>query len=452
MPGKMKTKNEYFTAFLVRNFAVWFSALVSRPARLFLWLLFILGLLISARATAPYGAQLDRRFAEPAGSTNESKAAYATLSDPKRAALERALKAEQEKQSRGTRESEPENPVNRTILLSLAAASLTFFLALLIFAKRLHDLRTANPEQERQAAQEALRKKLIAEEPTLVAFFNDLRHGLEISAEEPGGKADNTQTISLDDICELAPSRIAAFRAQLAKITRIQETVARKELLREFFWQVDAFRRFFAVPELRPAWLMLSGLAGLLKQLSESKTEFDTSILRTTASALNLLEELCSPGVDSQLANRTPVQLLGVDDDAVCLAALSRALTKAFDAPDTAREGETALALAKEKKYDAIFLDIEMPGMDGFELCSKILQTPLNQTTPIIFVTSHGDFESRAKSTRAGALSLIAKPYLSFEITVKALTLTLRGRIQANKASQNPTVPEKVECESTVPA
>jgi len=73
-----------------------------------------------------------------------------------------------------------------------------------------------------------------------------------------------------------------------------------------------------------------------------------------------------------------------------------------------------------------------MPGMDGFELCSKIHQTALNQNTPVLFVTRHTDYESRVRSTTiTGGDDLIGKPFLIFEITVKALTLLLRGRLKS---------------------
>jgi CheY-like chemotaxis protein len=104
-------------------------------------------------------------------------------------------------------------------------------------------------------------------------------------------------------------------------------------------------------------------------------------------------------------------------------------LKKIFREPDLAESGEPALALAKNA-YDAIFLDIEMPGMDGFELCEKIRKTPLNQNTPIVFVTSHDNFESRAKLVTKGAQDLIGKPYLPTEITLKALQLSLCGRLK----------------------
>jgi CheY-like chemotaxis protein len=75
-----------------------------------------------------------------------------------------------------------------------------------------------------------------------------------------------------------------------------------------------------------------------------------------------------------------------------------------------------------------VFLDIEMPGMDGFEVCTRIHELESNRTTPVVFVTSHQDFQSRAKSAVVGANELMGKPFQAFEIALKALTLVVRTR------------------------
>jgi CheY-like chemotaxis protein len=108
---------------------------------------------------------------------------------------------------------------------------------------------------------------------------------------------------------------------------------------------------------------------------------------------------------------------------------VSFALKKALNKPDLAENGEAAMALVSHIRYDAIFLDVQMPGMDGFETCTKIRGTELNRATPVVFVTSQSDFDARAKSTLSGGMDLIGKPFLTFEITVKALTLAFRGRL-----------------------
>ena len=80
----------------------------------------------------------------------------------------------------------------------------------------------------------------------------------------------------------------------------------------------------------------------------------------------------------------------------------------------------------RENPFDLIFLDAEMPGLNGFELCGELRKLPTNKATPVIFVTSLTKFEVRAQSSLAGGNDLIAKPFLMMELAVKALTYLLK--------------------------
>src|SRR5207302_9145185 len=81
-----------------------------------------------------------------------------------------------------------------------------------------------------------------------------------------------------------------------------------------------------------------------------------------------------------------------------------------------------AQRLLEREHFDLIFLDVEMPGQTGLELCVKIRGMEPNRTTPIVFVTSHSDFGSRAQSTLSGGNDFIAKPFLLVDLAVKALS------------------------------
>jgi CheY-like chemotaxis protein len=135
------------------------------------------------------------------------------------------------------------------------------------------------------------------------------------------------------------------------------------------------------------------------------------------------------------------VRVLAVDDDVISRQAVSTALKKVFGAPDLAADGAAGLSLASVHAYDVIFLDVEMPGMDGFELCSKIQETVQNQKTPVVFVTSHTDFDSRAKSALSGGQDFLGKPFLAFELALKALTLVVSNRLGDKKAEGVPATP-----------
>jgi CheY-like chemotaxis protein len=162
----------------------------------------------------------------------------------------------------------------------------------------------------------------------------------------------------------------------------------------------------------------------------------NASTLRTVGGALDLLEQMCAPGKKLDWLTRQPLKFLVVDDEMISRHAMSLALKKAFGEPDLAVNGEEALVKAGGQGYDVIFLDVQMPGMDGFELCTKIREGENNCKTPIIFVTAQSDYEARSKSTLSGGNDLLGKPFLIFEITVKALTLAFQGRLERQKTAQ----------------
>jgi len=178
---------------------------------------------------------------------------------------------------------------------------------------------------------------------------------------------------------------------------------------------------------------LADALEALLKELYEKPKSINASTLRTVASAIDflptLLEQGRLPGADVAVHPRPDI--LVVDDEAISRRAISYALEKA-KLPCTSLESpEVAVDLLAQRKWDLIFLDVDMPGMNGFELCTKLRSFQRNKTTPVVFVTSLTDFESRANSTMSGGNDLIAKPFLFMELAVKALVYLMRGRLAA---------------------
>lgn len=80
-----------------------------------------------------------------------------------------------------------------------------------------------------------------------------------------------------------------------------------------------------------------------------------------------------------------------------------------------------AMLLLKDFTPDIIYMDINMPGVDGFEVTSYLRRFPRMQDVPIVFVTSDDQPETAGKVRKTGALLIIVKP-----ATVDALELSLR--------------------------
>ena len=101
-----------------------------------------------------------------------------------------------------------------------------------------------------------------------------------------------------------------------------------------------------------------------------------------------------------------------------------------------------ALALLESQAFDLIFLDVNMPVLSGFEVCEKLRKLPRCKDTPVIFVTLHGDFQSRAQGVLSGSNGFIAKPISPLELIVKALVFLQRS--QGKEASREKPAPGKL--------
>ena len=75
-----------------------------------------------------------------------------------------------------------------------------------------------------------------------------------------------------------------------------------------------------------------------------------------------------------------------------------------------ATSGEAALRLCHERLPDLVLLDVEMPGMDGFEVLRQLKADPLTRELPVIFVTGHSSDDVESRCLEAGGVDYISKP------------------------------------------
>jgi len=116
--------------------------------------------------------------------------------------------------------------------------------------------------------------------------------------------------------------------------------------------------------------------------------------------------------------------ILIVDDDAknIKLVASFLSVVKNYNL-SYATNGSKALELLKDKPYDLILLDINMPVMDGFELCKRIKEDPYTKNIPVIFLTAMLDDKSMETGFRLGAADYITKPIKKLELVSRVKTI-----------------------------
>lgn len=118
-------------------------------------------------------------------------------------------------------------------------------------------------------------------------------------------------------------------------------------------------------------------------------------------------------------------RILVVDDEPPLRQALARALAlEKYDielAPDAAR----ALELLSARSYDAIVLDVLMPGMSGLELCRRLRQS--GDRTPVLMLTARDAIDDRVAGLDAGADDYLAKPFALRELMARVRALLRRA-------------------------
>jgi two-component system copper resistance phosphate regulon response regulator CusR len=118
------------------------------------------------------------------------------------------------------------------------------------------------------------------------------------------------------------------------------------------------------------------------------------------------------------------VRILVVEDEPKAGDYLQHGLTESGYVVDLARNGVDGLHLAMEMPYDAIVLDVMMPGMDGWQVLQKLREV---DDTPVLFLTARGELEDRLKGLNLGADDYLVKPFSFAELVARLRTLLRRG-------------------------
>jgi two-component system, OmpR family, response regulator len=126
------------------------------------------------------------------------------------------------------------------------------------------------------------------------------------------------------------------------------------------------------------------------------------------------------------------VRILIVEDEVKLAALLRRGLVEEAHAADVAPTGEDALWMAQATAYDAIVLDLMLPGIDGLEVCRRLRAEGV--WSPVLMLTARDALEDRIGGLDAGADDYVTKPFAFAELLARLRAVARRG------APERPTV------------
>jgi two-component system OmpR family response regulator len=121
------------------------------------------------------------------------------------------------------------------------------------------------------------------------------------------------------------------------------------------------------------------------------------------------------------------MRVLVVEDDPKLAALLGRGLREEGLAVDVAERGEDALWMAGSTEYDAVVLDVMLPGIDGFEACARLRADGV--ASPVLMLTARDGVEDRIAGLDGGADDYLVKPFAFGELLARLRALVRRGPV-----------------------
>ena len=138
-------------------------------------------------------------------------------------------------------------------------------------------------------------------------------------------------------------------------------------------------------------------------------------------------------------------RVLVVDDEKLIVKGIRYSLEQDDMAVDVAYDGEEALNLARENKYDMILLDVMLPKFNGFEVCQQIREY---SDVPIIMLTAKGDDMDKILGLEYGADDYITKPFNILEVKARMKAIMRRTGKRDEKCHVVVRGDMEVDCES----
>jgi CheY-like chemotaxis protein len=149
---------------------------------------------------------------------------------------------------------------------------------------------------------------------------------------------------------------------------------------------------------------LLALLDRIAKKLGESTQLWGKPVLQQAAPA----------------PQETALRALVVDDSPTVTKQIELELRNSGILSDIAETGERALELLAQHRYDMVFLDVILPGADGYQVCREIRKSPRTRQTPVIMLTSKSSPFDKVRGSLVGCSAYLTKPvdYTAFRETV----------------------------------
>jgi DNA-binding response OmpR family regulator len=223
-----------------------------------------------------------------------------------------------------------------------------------------------------------------------------------------------------------APGTLAALRQSLHTVMRDPQL---PDALRDLLQRTHCFAGQMSLLGQNAITHVTSALEILVYGLQQVPERVDALVLRTLGQAVDFLAQLLDRGAHAQEPNLEAAHIMVIEDEESARELIITAMSLVGLRADGLDAPAAGLAVLSTQRSDLIFLDVNLPEMNGFELCTKVRALPLHEKTPIVFLTGMTSFQNRVQSSLSGGNDFVGKPFNMAELGVKALIWVLKGQL-----------------------
>jgi DNA-binding response OmpR family regulator len=233
---------------------------------------------------------------------------------------------------------------------------------------------------------------------------------------------------------EQVPTIVKNLQDQCRDFLAAEDPAAQSQRLEGFERKVGFLAHMTGMAGCHRIAQLASAFEALLFELRERPSAINESSRHTITATSGLLVDFLNRTTQPDEQCLSPLKVLVVDDDAVSNRALVFALGRVGMHASSLTDPLKALENLRQNSYDAVLLDLNLPGMDGIALREQMRQMSRHEQTPAILITSYKEFAERARSILGSNDDLIAKPVMPIELAVKVTSHVLKRRSPASAA------------------
>jgi pSer/pThr/pTyr-binding forkhead associated (FHA) protein/CheY-like chemotaxis protein len=285
--------------------------------------------------------------------------------------------------------------------------------------------RDQEDSQKEPAAVSAASADLMIRDQTIIKLPKPVTRGR--------GRNENSTTVKIEvnpallsQIIEQAPEALNGMRRCLHAFIKNQ---SENTLLIDLHKDLHQLSEQTSKANLKAAHTMTFAIEGLIDDLMRMPGQINPSTLRTVSQSLDFLATLLEQDNLTKLKDPFLSNIFAVDDDSEARKIIRSAMETVNLKITCAEDPKTTLMVLNEQRFDLIFIDVGLPEMTGFDLCTQIRKLSDHKKTPIVFLTGAVTVQNRVQSSLSGGNDFIAKPFNIMELGVKALTWIFKGQL-----------------------